>query len=372
MRDLVQKMKIIQGFEKVQKREILDCRIKSLKEMIHYSGWDISSFELLILCEAITYRYGYINYKQSHISGVPYVTSTNMDVHRCLLEKLGIHYECKEINSNEEGWEQIKILLDGHIPVLVELDGSVFMKRRKDHKMDLHYISYVLVVGYDEETREIAIVLTQNSQTDTYITLKYEDFQDARVRECCPYKTTGMCYYIIDTANLGNVELKNLIGSSIKNISITMLEGEGMDDIYSDKIDITDFSVGLPAMKRFISDYKIKSLRLLSSKKISSLYQLELLILRNNIQYGTLTCYREEFAKGLHMIAEKYNMTECEEAAILFEKSCGYWKRLIWQIGTLAKNKNKISFVGMRKIAGISEKIYNLEKRAFSLIADIQ
>lgn len=365
-------MKIIPGFEKIEKREILDCRIKSLKEMMNYAGCDISSFELLILCEAITYRYGYINYKNSQISGIPYVTSTNMEVHRCLLDKLNIDYECKEINNNEEGFEEIKALLDADIPVLAELDGSVFMKRRKEHKLDLHYISYVLVVGYDIDTREIAIVLTQDSKADSYITLKYEEFQNSRVKECYPYKTMGKCYYLSNRVNIEEKVMIEMLSKSIKDISGTMLNGKDMSDIVSDAIDITNINVGLPAMKLFIRDFKTKSLRLLASKKCCSLYQLELLILRNNIQYGTLTCYREEFAKGLHMLAEKYNMAGCEEAATLFEKSSGYWKRLIYMMGVLAKNKEKISFGGMRKLVGISDKIYNLERRAFSLLTDIQ
>lgn len=110
---------------------------------------------------------------------------------------------------------------------------------------------------------------------------------------------------------------------------------------------------------------------MLMNKKLRSFYQLELLILRNNIQYGSLTCYREEFAKGLSMIAEKYNISKCEEAAVLFEKSAGYWKKFIWQLGMLAKCKDKVSFRGMRKIVSISQKIYLQERRAFSLISEI-
>lgn len=365
-------MKIVSGFEKVEKREILDCRIKSLKELMCFWGYQISSFELLILCEAITFRYGYINYKDHNISGVPYVTSTNMDIHKYLFEKLKIEYKCEEISNDDLGLEKIKKLLDDQIPVLVELDGSVFMKRRKEHNMDMHYISYVLVVGYDEETREIAIVLTQSSQTETYVTLRYEDFQNSRIKECFPYKTTGKCYYLTKAIDIDNIDIEGLLKGSLKNISSVMLKGGDPYGIYSEAIEITNMCIGLPTMKKFIGDYKLKSRRLLTNKNLKSFYQLELLILRNNIQYGSLTCYREEFAKGLHMAAEKYHLSGCEEAAILFEKSSGYWKKLIWQIGVLAKNKNKVSYRGMRKISDISQKIYKQERKAFCLLADME
>ncbi len=364
-------MKIISGFEKVEKREILDCRIKSLKELMRFSGCNISSFELLVLCEAMTLRYGYINYKEHNINGVPYVTSTNMNIHKYLFEKLRIDYKCEKIGSDDAGWEMIKALLDAQIPVLVELDGSVFMKRRKEHCMDLHYISYVLAVGYDEATREIAIVLTPSAQTDMYVTLKYEDFQASRIKECFPYKATGDCYYLPKPVNINDADIESLLKGSLKNVSSIMLKGKETDGIYSKAIDITDMCVGLPAMKRFTGDYKTRSLRLLKNKKLRSFYQLELLILRNNIQYGSLTCYREEFAKGLYMMAEKYNISECKEADVLFEKSASYWKKLIWQLGMLAKHKDKVSFSGMRKIANISQKIYAQERKAFSLISEM-
>lgn len=364
-------MRIISGFEKVEKREILDCRIKSLKELMCFLGWNISSFELLILCEAITFRYGYINYKEHHIDNVPYITSTNMDIHKCLFEKLNIDYVCKVIGNDDEGWEHMKELLDAHIPVLAELDGSVFIKRRKEHYMDLHYISYVLIVGYDEKTKDIAIVLPRSSQTDTYVTLKYEDFQNSRIKECFPYSVTGKSYYLPNAINGNNLNMENLLKDSLKNISSAMIKGGRMENIYSKSIDIMNLCVGLLAMKRFIVDYKSKSWHLLLNKKSKVYYQLELLILRNNIQYGTLTCYREEFAKGLHIIGEKYEISECKEAAAIFTKSADYWKKLICQVGILSKNRSRISFSGMRKISSFSRKIYRQEKKAFSLLSQI-
>lgn len=365
-------MNIIPGFERIKKREILDCRIKALQEIIQFTGCNMNSFELLIICEAITFRYGYINYKEHNLYDVPYVTSTNMDIHEYLFKRLGISYVCEKISSDDVGWEKLKVLLDAQIPVLVEIDGSIFIKERKVHFTDLHYISYILLIGYNEETREVAFVLHQSSKSDTYITLKYEDFQAARIKKSFPYEVTGKCYYLSESINIENIDIQNILKSSIKNIASKMLEGGVESDICSETTDITDVYIGLPGIKKIISDYRLKSLRLLINKKIISRYQLEFLILRNNIQYGTITCYREEFSKALYLIADKYNMPEYKKVAALYEKSIIYWKRLIWQIGILAKNRKKISFKGMWKISRIFQKIYKQEKKAVRLIIGIE
>lgn len=365
-------MKIISGFERVEKREILDCRIKSLKELLKFWGCNVSSFELLILCEAITTRYGRLNYKQHNIYGAPYVTSTNMNIHTNLFQKLDIHFKCEKISNDEEGWERIKQLIDDGIPVLVELDGSVFMKRRKEHYIDMHYVSYILVVGYDEETREVAVVLTNSFETDTYITMNYEEFQSSRIKNCYPYEVSGKCYYLTDNIDVGDKDIEFAIRNSLKNISSLMLKGGEEKNICSEEIDMTDISVGLVALKNFIRDYKSKALGVLSNKRNRAFYQLELLILRNNIQYGTLTCYRDEFAKGLHIIEEKYNIPAYGKAGDLLEDAAGYWKKLIWYMGVLAKNRSRISYRGMKRIYRLIQKIYRKEKRAFIIISAVR
>lgn len=362
---------LISGFEKIDKREILDCRIKALRELLRYWGYNISSYELLILCEAITFRYAYINYKSQGIENVPYIVSTNMDIHKCLFEKFNIPYTLETVDNTEAGLDRIKKLIDQGIPVLAELDGSIFMKGRKSNELDMHYISYILVVGYDDSSEEFSIVLASSAEAEKCLTIKYDDFQNSRVKRCFPYSSTGRCFYITEPIHISEEDTKKAIYDSLRNIAATMIFSTKKEGIYSEDKEIPCFMFGLGGINKFVSDCFSKSFNLIFSRKARMLYQLEFLLLRNNMQYGTLTCYREEFKKGLEIISEKYNDANCKKATYIINDSNKQWKKLVWNIGILSKKKEHINFFSVMKIAFIGKKIMRLEKRAFKMISNL-
>lgn len=363
--------KQIAGFERLSKREILDCRIKALKEMFHYWGYQINSYELLILCEAITFGYGGLNYHHKQIYDVPYMISTKMDVHRTVFDSLGIKYKTEVIDGTEQGLLRIKALIKKDFPVLVELDGSIFMKNRKKSELDLHYISYVLVVGFDDEKQEVSIVLTRSSETDKCITLSYEEFQQARISKCFPYPSIGRCFYLTEAILCTEEQTKEKIFQSLERISNVMLSGQKGNRIIQNNIEISNLEWGLIGMKHLAERYIKQAILCMLRKKSKVMFQLEFLIIRNNFQYGTLTGYRSEFYTALMQMGEKYENPYLEKAGMYIDKSNKGWKRLLYEIGMMAKNRNKINGLRLMKLVMLTFRIRYLEIKAFRLMRDI-
>ena len=65
-------MKLIETYKKIEKREMLDCRIKSIKELIRNYGVNLTSYEALIIGESITFMYDKIHIPGVSLERIPY------------------------------------------------------------------------------------------------------------------------------------------------------------------------------------------------------------------------------------------------------------------------------------------------------------
>lgn len=359
-------MKLIEKYKIVQKREMLDCRMKSLKELLRSMDIELSSYEVLVLCGGITFNYGKADFKKYEINNVPYALVSEDKVEEKLLHILNVDYIKEKIDASEQGWNRIKELLDHEIPVLFKYDGSVF-SRTKRSKVNIQYLSLLLLVGYDDETREVAVVLTNTNELDTYQKIPYEEFQKYRGSQCIPYSPDYECVYIKDKKlkTMTKEEINSCLLRGIYSICNKMLYGQSIEGVHSDLFECNNFEVGIKAMKKMKRD--IRSMLPGSfpwNRKQVKLVKFSMLFLRDNILHGSTTGYRKEFAKAIIIIGDYYSSKEVKDIGEEFIKISKGWSDFLLYMGRCAHNDKKM-FLELLKMYVVFSWIIRKEERAF-------
>lgn len=363
-------MRIINGFENIPKREILDCRVKSLLELSRYHGLKMDSFDVMLLSRSLTFNYGHITINDSLFNDIPYATASYHNLEEVFFETLGLTYEEKKFDDTEEGMNSIKELLDSDTPMITKLDcrflnrgGTLPVKG----KINIHYLSSMLVIGYDEQ--DIYAVLTNSDEITEYQKFSIAEFQKFRNTQCIPYSPNGTCYYlkkVIDVDKI-NDSMNRLVLDGLKKLTERMLtsECENWKPFENSKCD--DLSTGIKAMKMLKRDLRSFLSSLIFHKK-KQYIKLSLLFLRNNLMFGSYSAFRKEFSQGLIRLGSKVENQKISSIGEEMEKVSEQWIEFLTYLSKAGRSKHILQFTFLSyltwcKIIRKEERVYkNLHK----------
>ena len=359
-------MKVISKYEKIQKREMLDCRVKSLKEILRNSDIELSSYEVLALCGGITFCYTTIDFKQYDIKKIPYVLVTEEALEDNLFNMLQMSYVKEKIEDTQDGWNHMMSLIDHNIPILFKYDSSVFLETKRE-RINLKYLSLLLLVGYDKKTKDVAVVLTNSNDKESYEVFHYEQFQKYRGTVCIPSSPDYQCMYVLERneEKLTKDYIDKCLLQSVYKISKKMIDGQSLSRIDNELFASMEFNIGIAGMKILLHDIllMLKS-AVLKNKKKRKLVRFKMLFLRDNMLHGSATAFRKEFSESLIVIGRRINIIELQQIGLEFKRISELWSKFFLYIGRYVHGEEG-KLLEILKIYIVFYRITKKEEKAF-------
>lgn len=369
---------LITEFEKIDRREMLDCRMKTLKEFARFYGTDLPTSYVYLLTESFSFWLGKINFPSLSVTNIPYAVVSDNQVEQTFFANLDLEVMQEAIPADASGMAHLKSLVDAGLPVICKMDGRIFLPR-KELKADssvsqIHYLSYVLLVGYDNQLDRVRIVLTHFNSIEAPISFPISEFQAARESVCFPYSPGCMCLYRTKRSKvaLPDAKIETLLLYSIKRTVANMLYGQARVLNIPD-FDCHQLNSGLAAMEDFRNCLLTYQVELSADKKNEILrkkIEFSLLFLRSSLMNGTVTGFRYEFGQALVRFGEEFGYWKFEEAGKKFLTSAKLWQEWLSLVGRIPHDMNHLSHY-LDRIEMVFNKIIHLEKKAFLWIEKI-
>ncbi|MFC3749975.1 BtrH N-terminal domain-containing protein [Paenibacillus sp. GCM10012306] len=369
-------MQLIDTYRHMEPRELLDCRIKSLKELVRHYGLNLHSNEVLLLSEAFTFQYDRISIPGVGIESLPYATASHNQTETTFFHNLNIRFHKENIAGDSRGWEQLKSLIVQGIPVLFRID-SRFLKGAEDAapkvlKLNLYYLSTLLLVGYDEEQDQALVVLTNDDDRERVNEITIGEFQTYRCSNCAPFSPEGLCYFLQPDHGVSDINptgIQQALTNSIIKTANTMLD-EG--ELYNGELGSfigRGVSRGIHAMKNLKDDLQ-KMLAQCQDNGDSAIIRLMMVFLRNNLLFGSYSAFREEYGQCIKYYARKYNIPHLDVVGSEFAEITSLWKELFTLLSRIAHYKGDL-IEHLQQVLLVWDNIIQAEHRQFSKIRSI-
>lgn len=367
-------MKRIEKYNRIEKRDVLDCRIKSLKELVKNYDLTIDSCKIMLICESCLFQYGRLSIKDTILKDIPYATASHNNIEERFFESFNIKYIKESIGKSEDEWNHMKALIDSDIPVLFKIDCR-FLNRMgastKPMKINVHYLSSLLLVGYDEESQTVDVILTNTDTQDTPQIFSFDDFQKYRNTECIPFSPNYTCYYINenDLGYISDEAINKATVIGIKNIANNMLSKNYCESITLNNCTCSNLYIGIFAMRKLEEDLMYMYSNFVNEERYMNNIRLSLLFLRNNMMFGSYSAYREELGICLCRISCINNFGRLEEVGNEFIILSQKWKALFIELSKAGhcKELKKQLF----KIIDIWHNILSKESLLFNNMVEI-
>lgn len=362
-------MKLIRSYEHLDVRECLDCRIKSLKELVKHYDIHISSYEALILSEAIGFNYALIDIPALGIMDLAYCTPSKNHIEKSMFQNLGIKLKEIEIGASDTEWSYMRSLVDDDIPILVYMDSRFLTGQDKGSKsLNLYYVSTLLLVGYDDY--HVYLVLTNTDECEQVFKLDIEQFQKHRRTEFIPFGPNEMCFFIPKGEEVipeKKLQLESFT-KSLVHICELMLSKETCDDyeLGAFKCQSLMYGInGMMALKELLLEI-VKTYDSQTDKELKTL-QFQLLFIRNNNMFGSKSAFRDEFGKGLKELDQRFNMPIFQTLGDDFLTLGSKWRRFLVILTKCIHNIGSGRDY-LEQAIEIWDEIITLESRAFKQV----
>lgn len=295
--------KIISAFHAMPPREVIDCRITGLRDVLRYHGVVMDSFTMFVLGQGIDFSFQQFKYKADNHMLLWWVEGASISWEEQLLANIAVPQRNYQFGNDQEGWSQLSGLIDQDIPVMVLLDSNYVHADRVARQSDRFYVGSVSVgplVGYDMEGQLVYMDLKDDVSTALF-SMAISDFMTARCSKCFPYSPDNQCYIIevdSDCQNRLNAHMPELLKDALLKTCDYMLNYKGTENdakgIY-----------GMRLLAGAIEDFGGTLAQLdMDEGIINRLFVIKLKYMRQGMLPGSNTFYRDEFGKGIRRAAD--------------------------------------------------------------------
>ncbi len=330
-------MKIIDTYNNIEKRVVLDCRIKSYYELIRHYGIELDSLEVFLLSELLDFKFCKIDIPEIGLEDAPFGGFSVFGADEIFFSNIGLNLNTFHPKSDEAGWNQLRDLIDHDIPVLFKFDS------RHEHddsntsieRLNFYNPSTLLLVGYDEEYAYV--VLNNTWEKHDLYKMKISHFQKYRGGICIPYPPDNTCYTIsptVEDINRINREREMLCLNVLNKTTDRMLDNRIIPENIDGAIIERDICKGLLGMKCMSTFLK----NLAASSESDNIVTLSLLMLRLNMVQGSRSGYRNEFAAGIDYVGRTYDIHEFSELSTILKEKKGFWGDFLRNLDYIARN----------------------------------
>lgn len=339
---------LIATYNTLERRTVYDCRVKSIMELMRHYGLTLTAQEILLISRAITFHYDKISVPGLIQEPIPYATVSNDNIEKAFFENLGIPYVEEKIGSSEEEWNYMKGLLDKGTPIMFKIDSRFLSEGYKAHeKLNLYYLSTLLLVGYEEESDSVWIVLTNTDEKERVTRLSMQEFQEYRNTVCMPFRADYRCYYLNENNGIKDItakRVKQAVFDGLKDITAAMLDTGKMEQLIYGAFTgscQTGGINGMISLKQDLQDI------LTQCKEADDAYKkyikFMLIFIRNNLLFGSRTAFRSELAKCLELCSDKFKIDELSDISQGFYAVSGIWIELFTKLSRVAHEEGDIT-----------------------------
>lgn len=341
--------------------------------MKHY-GVILNAYEVMLIARSVTFQYDVITIPDIYNGEIPFASVSTHAIEEIFFHSLGISYVKERIGSSEDEWEYMKGLIDQDRPVLFRIDSRFLQGQHESFgKLNLYYVSTLLLVGYDDVNENVLVVLTNTDEKQTVTELSYTEFQKYRYTNCIPYNPDYVCYYLADDSGISRLtdeKIREAVMNGLKDIVDTMFyKGSLNNTSYGAFSGSLQFR-GLNGMHELVNDLRqLKSDYKDGGDITRKIIKFNMVFLRNNLLFGSHTAFRHEFAGCLHMCKEKYGFLSFSQYAEEMERTGENWMRFFNILSGAAHSNDDIT-CKLEEAIVLFDSIALEEEKIFTRIRD--
>ena len=330
-------MKIIDTYNNIEKRIVLDCRVKSYYELVRHYGIELDSLEIFLLSELLDFTFCKIDIPEIGLEDAPFGGCSVFGADQIFFSNIGLDLHTFQPGGDEEGMDILRDLIDHDTPVLFRLDSRFENEDAPINadRLNFYNPSTLLLVGYDDEY--VYVVFNTTWQKHELYKMTISHFQKYRSGYCIPYPPDNICYTISPTeedVRRIKSEREKLCLEVMHKTAERML-AEHITPSHTDGAIIEkEMSKGVYGMKRMSSFLK----ELAGSSESDTIIKLSLMMLRLNMVQGSRSGYRNEFAASMEFVGNRYGIPEISELSGILKKRAGFWRDFVRDLDYIARN----------------------------------
>lgn len=354
--------KIIKGMHDLPVRPSMDCKLTAFFDLFQFYGLGEDTDTLSLLSGSMGFRFARVKLPQTEFFELWLAGSSYLNFCEEFMDSLSIPYRRHVIPGDEGGWNQLKQFIDQGKPVLFHFNGDFLHEDEglvdgpaARHVFKVKPISMASMIGYDEENRTVILSYRKNDGESRKTECPIEDFQTARNKPCQPEDPNNVCYELLIDEEFIQHYKTNRLAFFEKALRVHLERLEGDKPIFAPeefqgeclsykqgRSAVKDFILSLQQMEKDSRAVKDEAEKVVMDK----LFIVRLLSFRALIAYGSATCFREEFGRGLVKLARQFHYPQLEKTGKQIMAMSVRWRQLIRTI-YLVKRKldNKKEFV---------------------------
>jgi len=362
-------VKIISTFKEMPPREMLDCRIRVIRNCMRYYGLNMDSYILLLLGLGVDFTF----YKEEYGGQSNFVLwgvgATDSFIEEEILKNMEIPHERHIIDNDTSGWKRLKEFVDGDTPVIVKLESGYLNEnntvRKQGDQRHLGGVSSAGLVGYDEGSDAVYLDFLTESMDEIpgYLhKVSLKNFMISRNTNCFPHSPQNKCYtfYVPEGYSTWlDRNINELLKNSILQICDRMLHIDESGGECSGINGINVLSQKLDEFGNIIRDLDLD--RPMSDK----LFLIKLKTLRIGMTIGSYTLYRDEFGHALKRASLALANKGLDKMGQEFINAGQQWRELArllaaceYKLGDKHKYICRLS-EQYKKLADIEEKLFS-------------
>lgn len=361
---------MIDAFNNMPPREMIDCRITAFRDVLLYHGVPIESHVLYLISKTFGFHYGHVDVANN--MPIWFAGNSLKPFMLNMLEGIGVDYQMHQFEDDTKDMSFIKEQLTEKKPLLALFDSRCLDPNYVYKQFNIYSPSLTVIAGLDDE----AFYLSIKHKRDTVKLRAFEidNFMKSRKNVCEPY-SPDMRLYTLEVDQNYKCWLKKHLNELIKQSLIIICEemlGKKNQQIqfkhdytlHESACGLTGMAMLIQSMKVFMKEVKTSDL---DKQIIDKIVTIKFLALREGMLQGSTSCYREEFGEAL-IVASKYlNNKQLKNIGKAYIKVGHQWRHLLRTLYAVQQFLPK-------KLAYMSEVCQQLEKikaKETTLISDI-
>ncbi|GFP77743.1 DUF4872 domain-containing protein [Clostridium fungisolvens] len=371
--------RIISTYSKIPKKEVYDCRITSLREVLRHYGISTESYSAFILGKGIDFMYGHATPKNTNGISFWVCGATPFSVEEEMAISLKVDIDKYTVENKEALWNKIKNYVDRDIPLISAYDPKALTEiqlgvssKNSDSILDINFPSAGVIAGYDDEKQSVYFICNDIDKEVGISEYELDDFIFAICKENYLFSPNKTLYeFKFNEENMRKIKdneerlikdalidicdrmLSEYSGSDVEFDDGSKVKCRGVEAIKSLGNDISEF-------EEYVKQQKEKGKNDLVRKFCS----IRAYVLRASLLKGSNTCFRGEFAESLEYISHFLNISELEGFGKQFDEIATEWRDFTRKLSNLIKVENNQDVL----LSTLSKKLYkiaDLEQEAF-------
>ena len=342
-----------------EKPYVYDCRPNSIHELLKYHGTEILPSILWLISDSYETCYGYINLPELELDNIPYLIDSKNDIAETVFNKLHVPYGVERLTNSQEDDRRMKALLEEKGPILIRVDERAHaLNPNESESLNIRNIAIPVLLGFSEDDSQISVFWTNTNEQEPVHMFSKEQFNKFRGSASLPYSPNYECIYIEDARAVKDIDLSQLDKlkeEAVINAIRRMAESPACDPSLKQVFFTEKLYTGLEALDLMVDDYcdiARKAILPHLYREFDSYAAFVFALAKNNLHYGSVSAYREEFASALIEYGTSRAIQEFVDRGNELRNLAGYWRNALMLFFQLQSGVNGrvIELIKLRKL----------------------